>query len=165
MKKKSVLSELLEYADTHKYLTYASWVLSAGSALTSLVPFYYIWLVMKKVIDNDISDIVDQGIGAVVFAVISMLLYVPALICSHKAVFRIASNMRKTVIRHIMSLPVAVVEREGSGKLRKTVNEASSAAENFLAHQLPDKAGAVVTPVGLLDLLLIFDWRLGLLSL
>ena len=43
MKKQSNLSRLLEIAGSHKYLTYASWVLSAISALIALVPFYYIW--------------------------------------------------------------------------------------------------------------------------
>ncbi|MBQ8942414.1 MAG: ABC transporter ATP-binding protein [Firmicutes bacterium] len=165
MKKKSALSELLEYAGSHKYLTYASWILSGASALTALVPFYYIWLVMKKVIENDTTDIALCGVGAVVFSAVSMVLYTAALVCSHKSAFRIASNLRKRVISHIAALPIGIIESEGSGKLRKTVNEASSAAETFLAHQLPDKAGAMVTPIGLLVLLLIFDWRLGLLSL
>lgn len=165
MKKKSALSELLEYAGNHKYLTYASWILSGASALTALVPFYYIWLVMKKVIDNDTADIALCGVGAVAFSVLSIVLYVAALVCSHRSAFRIASNLRKRVISHIAALPIGITEKEGSGKLRKTVNEASSAAETFLAHQLPDKVGAMVTPIGLLALLLIFDPKLGLLSL
>lgn len=140
MKKKSALSELLEYADSYKYLTYASWILSGASALTALVPFYYIWLVMKKVIDNNMTDIALCGVGAVVFSAVSMVLYTAALVCSHKSAFRIASNLRKKVINHIAALPIGIIESEGSGKLRKTVNEASSAAETFLAHQLPDKA-------------------------
>ena len=52
-----------------------------------------------------------------------------------------------------------------SGKIRKIVNESTAATETYLAHQLPDKAGAMATPVGLLLLLVIFDWKLGLLSL
>ena len=47
MKKQSNLSRLLQIAGNHKYLTYASWVLSAISALIALVPFYYIWKVMQ----------------------------------------------------------------------------------------------------------------------
>ena len=57
------------------------------------------------------------------------------------------------------------MDGEGSGKIRKIVNECSAATETYLAHQLPDQAGAYATPVGLLVLLLVFDWRLGLLSL
>ena len=68
-------------------------------------------------------------------------------------------------MRHIASLPLGTVESYGSGRLRRIVNTSSTATENYLAHRLPDKAGAIATPLGLLVLLLVFDWRLGLLSL
>ena len=73
--------------------------------------------------------------------------------------------MRTLMMEHIMKLPLGYVETEGTGKIRKIVNESSEATETYLAHQLPDQAGAIATPVGLLVLLLMFDWRLGLLSL
>lgn len=68
-------------------------------------------------------------------------------------------------MQHIVSLPLGVTEKYGSGSLRRIVNTSSAATENYLAHRLPDKAGAIATPAGLLVLLLAFDWRLGLLSL
>ncbi|MCQ4691485.1 ABC transporter transmembrane domain-containing protein, partial [Clostridium sp. SL.3.18] len=88
-----------------------------------------------------------------------------ALMCSHLSAFRIASNIRKVLMRHITALPLGVAERYGSGKLRRIVNDSSAATETYLAHRLPDKAGAIATPVGLLVLLFAFDWRLGVLSL
>lgn len=68
-------------------------------------------------------------------------------------------------MRHIITLPMGFMDKDGTGKIRKIVNESSAATETYLAHQLPDKVGAMATPVGLLVLLLVFDWRLGLLSL
>ncbi len=68
-------------------------------------------------------------------------------------------------MHHIATLPLGFMDGIGSGKMRKTVNEASAATETYLAHQLPDSAGAMATPIGLIALLLFFDWRLGLLSL
>ena len=94
-----------------------------------------------------------------------MIVYIGALMCSHISAFRVAANIRKELMRHIMSLPLGITERYGSGKLRRVVNTSSSATENYLAHRLPDKAGAIATPIGLLFMLLFFDWRLGLLSL
>ena len=102
---------------------------------------------------------------AVLFAIVSVLVYIAALMCSHMAAFRVASNLRKMMMRHIAGLPLGVAEQFGSGRLRKIVNESSAATETYLAHQLPDKYGAIATPCGLLFLLLVFDWRLGLLSL
>lgn len=160
----------MDYAGNHRYLTYASWVLSAVSALTALIPFIFIWRIIKEVIETapDFSSargLTQSGWLAVLFAVISVLVYIGALMCSHTAAFRVATNIRIKAMRHIVELPLGFAESFGSGKLRKIVNESSAATETYLAHQLPDKAGAVATPIGLLALLFIFDWRLGLLSL
>ena len=87
------------------------------------------------------------------------------LMCSHMGAFRVATNLRIQAMEHIVTLPLGLAEAFGSGKLRKIVNESSGATETYLAHQLPDRAGAIATPCGLLVLLFVFDWRLGLLSL
>ena len=170
MKKQSNLSRLLQIAGNHKYLTYASWVLSAISALIALVPFYYIWKVMQEVLAvapdfSHAQNLTRNGWMAVLFAVIAVLVYIGALMCSHKGAFRIATNLRLQTMEHIVKLPLGFAEQFGSGRLRKIVNESSAATETYLAHQLPDRANAIATPCGLLVLLLVFDWRLGLLSL
>lgn len=170
MKKQSNLSRLMSYAVRHKILTYLSWILSVISALLALVPFWYIWRIIHDILEvsPDFSraySITHYGWQAVGFAVISVIVYIAALMCSHISAFRVASNIRKELMRHITALPLGVTEKYGSGKLRRIVNTSSSATENYLAHRLPDKAGAVATPAGLLFLLVVFDWRLGLLSL
>ena len=170
MKKKSDLQKLLDYAGNFKWLTYASWVLSVISALLALVPFIYIWKIIKEVLDvapnyENATSLTHNGIMAVVFAVGAMLVYIGALMCSHIAAFRVQANIRKDAMHHIATLPLGFMDGIGSGKMRKTVNEASAATETYLAHQLPDSAGAMATPIGLIALLLFFDWRLGLLSL
>lgn len=170
MKKESNLSRLMGYAGRHKYLTIASWVLSAVSALVALVPFWYIWRIIREVLNTapDFSraeKLVRDGWMAVLFAALTLAIYIAALMCSHIAAFRIAANIRRAAMHHIVTLPMGFMDSFGSGKLRKIVNESSAATETYLAHQLPDKAGAIATPAGLLALLLVFDWRLGLLSL
>lgn len=170
MKKQSNLSRLMMYAGTHRYLTYASWILSACSAFLALVPFWYIWNILREVLDTapdfqQAQNLVSNGWMAVLFAVIAVLVYVGALMCSHIAAFRVAANIRSAVMQHIVRLPLGFAEEFGSGKLRKIVNESSAATETYLAHQLPDKAGAIATPLGLIILLFAFDYRLGLLSL
>ncbi|MDD3251660.1 MAG: ABC transporter ATP-binding protein [Lachnospiraceae bacterium] len=170
MTKQSILSRLMGYAGTHKILTYLSWALSAISALLALVPFWYIWRIIHDVLEvspdfSQAQNVTRYGWSAVVFAIISIVIYIAALMCSHVSAFRVAANIRKELMRHITALPLGVTERYGSGKLRRIVNTSSAATETYLAHRLPDKAGAIVTPIGLLVLLLAFDWRLGLLSL
>lgn len=170
MKKQSDLKKLFDYAGKFKILTIASWVLSALSALLALVPYIYIWRIIKEVLDvnpnfQQAKGLSQNGWMAVLFAILSMLVYIGALMCSHIAAFRVQANIRSKAMRHIVTLPTGVMDNMGSGKVRKIVNESSAATESYLAHQLPDMAGAYATPVGLLILLLVFDWRLGLLSL
>lgn len=170
MKKQSDLSRLMGYAGKHKYFTYASWVFAALSAFVALLPFIYIWKIVKEVLDvapnfSEAVGLVKNGVMAMVFAVAAFLIYIFALLCSHLAAFRVATNMRILATEHIAKLPLGYVDSFGSGKLRKIINDSTGATENYLAHQLPDKYAAIATPVGLLALLFIFDWRLGLLSL
>ena len=170
MKKPSNLQRLLGYAGKHKYLTYASWIFSALSALMALVPYWYIWQVIREVLSvapdfGQAQNLVRNGWMAVLVAVAAVLVYIAALMCSHMGAFRIATNLRLAAMEHIVRLPLGAAEQFGSGRLRKIVNESSAATETYLAHQLPDRAGAIATPCGLLVLLLVFDWRLGLLSL
>lgn len=170
MKKQSDFSRLMGYAGGHRFFTYASWVLSAISALVALVPFLYIWMILRDVLEAapnyaQAVDIPRYGWMAVLFAAVSYLIYICALLCSHLAAFRVATNLRLAATAHLAALPLGFTEHFGSGKLRKIIQESTGAAETYLAHQLPDQWGAMATPVGLLALLLVFDWRLGLLSL
>lgn len=170
MKKESSLSKLLDYAGKFRYLTIASWILSVISAWLALVPFYYIWRIMKEVLSvapdfDKAAHLKEYGWAAVGFAILSMLVYVCALMCSHLAAFRVQANIRTSLMRHILTLPMGFLDKDGTGKIRKIVNESSAATETYLAHQLPDQAGAIATPAGLLVLLMVFDFRLGLLSL
>ena len=170
MKKQSDLSRLMGYAGNYRYFTYASWVLSGASALVALVPFVYIWKILRDVLNAapDYAQAVNiphYGWMAVLFAVLAYLIYIAALMCSHLSAFRVATNLRLEVSEHLATLPLGFTETFGSGKLRKIIHESTGAAETFLAHQLPDKYNAMATPIGLLVLLLVFDWRLGLLSL
>ena len=170
MKKQSDLSRLMGYAGNYRYFTYASWVLSAVSALVALVPFVYIWKILRDVLNAapDYAQAVNiphYGWMAVLFAVLAYLIYIAALMCSHLSALRVATNLRLEVSEHLATLPLGFTETFGSGKLRKIIHESTGAAETFLAHQLPDKYNAMATPIGLLVLLLVFDWRLGLLSL
>lgn len=169
-KKKSTLLKLIHFAGNHKYYVYASCILAAMSAFIALVPFYDMWRILKEVLEvrpnfNEAIHIKSYGWHAVMFALLAMVFYIAALMCSHKAAFRVQANMRTKMMEHIMKLPLGYVESQGSGKIRKIVMESSAATETFLAHNVPDKVVSKATPIGLLIMMVIFDWRLGLMSL
>ena len=164
------MAVLMHYAGDHKYFTYASAVLASVSALIALIPFYDVWRIIKEILEvrPDFSKAVNissYGWQAVGFALLSMVFYIAALMCSHKAAFRVQANMRISMMQHIMKLPLGYVEAEGTGKIRKIVTDSSAATETFLAHNLPDKAVSYATPVGLLIMMMAFDWKLGLICL
>lgn len=164
-KKEKLLPQLLAYAGKRKVLTYLSMGIVGISQLLALTPFLYIWAILRDVIDGDNSRIAHYGWMAVAFAVASIIVYFCGLMCSHLAAFRIAANMRKALMRHIMSLPIGFLDTLGSGKVRKWVQESTQSTETYLAHQLPDKAGMYATMLGLAVLMFLFDWRMGLLCL
>lgn len=170
MKKNKNFSELMSYAGRHKYLTYASLILSIISAFFALLPFVFIFFVIKEVIEvgSDYSaaeNVVRNGWLAVLFALISIVVYISGLMCSHLSAFKIAGNMRKSLMTHIAGLPLGFIGEMGSGKIRRIVNDSSAATETYLAHQLPDMAGAIATPLGMIVMLFLFDWRFGLICL
>ena len=159
----------MEYAGSYKILTYLSWVLSFISALTALLPLVYIFFIIREVLEvapdfSRATSIVHNGIMAVVFSATALLIYFGALMCSHVSAFRIGSNIKRRLLKHITKLPLGFSDEMGSGKIRKIINDSSNAAETYLAHNLPDMAGAVGTPLGMVVMMFVVDWRFGLVS-
>ena len=171
-KQASGISRLLQFAGSKKYLVVLSCALSAISTVLSLCPFIWLWFVAREIFTAlpdlsqvSISALMQYAWLAVAFAAGGFLLYYIALLCSHLAAFRIAKNMKMAVLKHLTTLPLGFFGTQGSGKIRKVIDENSDSTEAFIAHQLPDLVGAFITPFVILAFLFIFDWRLGLLSL
>lgn len=170
-KKENSVGELMKFAGNHRFFVYASWVLSGVSAVLAMAPFYFIWRLIREVLavrpdfSSSAGSLRFYGWAAVVSALVALLVYVGGLMCSHKAAFRIQTNLRVKLMNHIMTLPLGLIEKEGSGKIRRIVNDSSAATETFIAHSLPDKVVSYVTPVCLVAMMLFFDWKIGLLCL
>jgi ATP-binding cassette subfamily B protein len=169
-KKQSALSALLEYAGSFGKLTYLSLFLSALSSVLSLMPFVFLWRIIREVLEvqpdfSRATGIVRNGWMAVLFAVLAALVYVGALVCSHGSAFRTAANMKKALMRHIARLPIGFADEMGSGKVRRIVTEVTGSTETLLAHNLPDMAGAIAMPICMLVMLFIYDWRYGVACL
>lgn len=170
MKKPSNLSQLMGHAGGYRYLTYLSLLLSIISAVLALFPFVFLFFIIREVLEvapdyAQATGVIRNGALAVAFAVVSILVYIGGLMCSHLSAFRIAANLRKTLMAHIARLPLGFIGEMGSGKIRRIVNDSSAATETYLAHQLPDMAAAVATPICMVVMLFLFDWRFGLVSL
>ena len=152
-----------------KTLLPCSVVLSAVNGLLSLVPFIFLWLVVRTLLtaDGNLADtpIWDYAIAAFVVSVANVLLYFAALMLSHLSAFRIETNMRRTAMERLMRVPLGFFDTQNTGRMRKIIDEDSSQTHTFVAHILPDVAGSVVAPIGIIVLLLAVDWQLGIAAM
>lgn len=144
-------------------------VLSAVNGLLSLVPFIFLWLVVRTLLtaDGNLTDtpVWDYAIAAFVVSVANVLLYFAALMLSHLSAFRIETNMRRTAMERLMRVPLGFFDTQNTGRMRKIIDEDSSQTHTFVAHILPDVAGSVVAPIGIIVLLLAVDWQLGIAAM
>lgn len=144
-------------------------VLSAVNGLLSLVPFIFLWLVVRTLLtaDGNLADtpVWDYAIAAFVVSVANVLLYFAALMLSHLSAFRIETNMRRTAMERLMWVPLGFFDTQNTGRMRKIIDEDSSQTHTFVAHILPDVAGSVVAPIGIIVLLLAVDWQLGIAAM
>lgn len=166
-RKRSDIARLLDFAGGRKWLTYCGLALSAVSQVLGFVPYVCIWLVARDLIEVAPNWQAAQGIAvygwwAVGGAVASILVYFLALMCTHLAAFRTASNMRKQTSEHLMRLPLGYFDNHATGELRRVIDGCAASTESLLAHILPDSAGSIAMVIGMVVLLFVFDWRLGL---
>lgn len=167
---KNKFIRLLNYSGNYKYLTIVGMFLSALSAICLLVPFVYIWDVVNAILavapDFTKAQNLDvYAINAFTFAVLGIILNFFGLMGTHLSAFKNEKNMKDAAIKHLLKLPLGYFSNHTSGGLRKIIDYSTAKTEIFLAHQLFDLTGAIVTPIVFLILLFSFDWRLGLICL
>ena len=155
-----------QYAGGHKVLIPLGRTIAGISAVMALVPYYDLWKIISIAVNGeDTGRISHYAWQAVIITIASLLVYIVALLCTHIAAFRVQANMRSSLMRRIITLPLGVFDEDGTGKIRRTVNDSTAATETYIAHNLPDKTVAAVTPVGLLVLIFAFNWKIGLISM
>ena len=145
-KKKSDVAVLLDFAGNYKWLTITGLFLSACAMVLGMVPYICIWLVVRDLIFaapnfTQAADISKYGWTAFGFAMGSIVIYFIALLCTHLAAFRTASNIRKQGMRHLMKTPLGFFDNNASGYLRNRLDGAAGETETLLAHNLADIVG------------------------
>ena len=155
-----------KYAGGYKNLITLGRCLAAVSAVMTLIPYYELWKVIRTAVNGeDLDRIKVYAWSAVALIVGALLVYIAALFCTHIAAFRVQANMRSSLMHRIITLPLGVFDEDGTGKIRRIVNDSTAATETYIAHNLPDKTVAAVTPIGLLVLVFAFNWKIGLICM
>ena len=155
-----------QYAGGHKNLITLGRFLAAISAVMTLIPYYLMWKIIRVAVNGEnLGSITTYAILAVALIVGALLVYIAALLCTHISAFRVQANMRSSLMRRIITLPLGVFDEDGTGKIRRIVNDSTAATETYIAHTLADKTVAAITPVGLLVLVFAFNWKIGLICM
>ena len=165
-KRKSDVAVLLDYAGSHKRLTFLGLALSAVSMLLSMAPYICIWLAARDLIAvapdwTEAQSVAQYGWLAFAFAVAGIILYFAGLMCTHLAAFRTAANIRKRGVAHVMEAPLGWFDANASGLIRGRLDAAAADTETLLAHNLADIVGTITLFVAMLALMFVFDWRMG----
>ena len=165
-KKQSDLAVLLEYAGSYKKLTFLGLGLSAAAMILGMAPYICIWLVVRDLIAvapnwTQATGVARYGWMAFAFSFGGILVYFAALMCTHLAAFRTATNIRKQGMAHLMQTPLGFFDSNASGLLRNRLDGAASETETLLAHNLADIVGSGTMVLAMIVLMFIFDWRMG----
>ena len=165
-KKKSDVAVLLDYAGSHRGLTYLGLFLSSVSMLLSMVPYLCIWLVARDLIAaapnwTQAENVTQYGWLAFAFAMGGIVIYFAALMCTHLAAFRTAANIRKRGVAHVMKAPLGYFDSNASGLIRGRLDAATAETETLLAHNLADIVGTITLFLAMLVMMFVFDWRMG----
>ncbi len=162
-------NHIKQYMVGRKGLYFTSLILSALHGLTALVPFVFIWLVVQQVLMPqhiiDYTKVEYYAWWALTFTILSIVIYFIAILCSHLVAFRVEINMRKKGMKRLMEMPIGYFSHKQSGNIRKVLDEDTSQTHTFLAHVLPDLAGSLMAPIGIIVLMFTIDWRFGLVAL
>ena len=168
-KKKFILKRFTPYMGKKKALLPLSLVLSGLSAVLNIVPFVLVWYITRDILSApqaiNVTNVSTYAWLAFASAVAGVVVYFCALMSSHLAAFRVEVGLQKVGMQKIMSMPLGFFDQYSSGKMRKIVNDGAGTTHTFLAHQLPDMAGTVISPIVLIALIVTVDWRMGLASL
>ena len=165
-KKKSDVAVLLDYAGSHRGLTFLGLFLSAVSMLLSMAPYICIWLVARDLIAvapdwTQAENVTQYGWLAFAFALGGIVIYFAALMCTHLAAFRTAANIRKRGVAHVMKAPLGYFDANASGLIRGRLDAATAETETLLAHNLADIVGTITLFLAMLAIMFVFDWRMG----
>ena len=167
-KKKSILKRLIPYAGRKSILFYIAMIMSAISGIMVLMPMVFIHRIINSLILNETIDFVyvrENSIYAAIFAGLGLFIYIIGLILSHIFAFEVEDNIIKSSVKKLINKPLGYFDDKESGRIRKVIISGASETHSFLAHQLPDMAMTVISPIVLFVFFFMFDWKLGLVSM
>ena len=162
--KKQGLSRLFEIAGQKRGLLVMAGVLSAGSAVCMLVPYWAVYEILKELLTHGGNPAASDGAAMMRWGWIALgglagglvLLYA-ALMSSHVAAFHILYGLRVRLSEHIGRLPLGFLNNTSTGAIKKTMDQNIEKIEGFIAHTIPDLVNVMATVVVMLVIFFSLD--------
>lgn len=171
-KKKQGLARLLEIAGQKRGLLMLAGLLSAGSAVCMLVPYWSVYEILGELLSHggdasaaDGARMIRWGWTAFGGLVAGLVLLYAALMSSHVAAFRILYGLRVRLSEHIGRLPLGYLTNTSTGAIKKTMEQNIEKIETFIAHTIPDLVNVVATVAVMFVIFFTLDTRLALVCL
>lgn len=162
----SVFSIIKKYGKSKSKFLLPSLILQVITALTSLIPIYCIWQVIRHVFfafpEFDAVLVGNFLKWAVLSQIFSTLCAFLASILAHIMAFEVENGLRDAGFSHLLDLPLGYFQSHESGRLRKIIDDNATLTHAFIAHQLPDMIPGILIPLIVLVSMFVIDYRFAL---
>ncbi|KGM99158.1 ABC transporter ATP-binding protein [Clostridium botulinum] len=163
-KTESNLSFLLKISGKEKFKLYISALFSIISSILAIVPYILMYNIVLDLFKNtvDYENVKSMALIVGAIVIIRMAIFLLSGVFSHIAAFTILYELRMKCINHISKLNMGFFTSHTIGQVKKTINEDIEKLENFIAHQIPDLASAIVALIIFITYLLYLNFKLAI---
>lgn len=166
-KKENWLRTLLGYAGGYRRKFGQSIVLSVISVTAGLVPFFCMYQILCRFVDETVSAAtIFTWCGLALLAYcIRILCFAGSTAASHQVAYHVLEGLRLKLADRFLHAPLGDVQAHSIGEIKNIMIDKIEGIEPPLAHVVPESAGHIILPVISIISLAVIDWRIALASL
>ena len=167
MKKRGVLSWVLEFAGRKKSYYSGSVTLAIFGVAASFVPYLITADIVAHLINGNRNPeyYLHRVLLMGAFWIIRILMHNFSTTLSHVATFTVLGTIREDVCTKLSKIPLGSVLDDNSGSYKNIIVERIDSMETTLAHIIPEFTANLLLPLVMFIYILTIDWRVGLANL
>ncbi len=167
MKKRGLLSWLLEFAGRKKSYYSGSVTLAILGVAASFVPYLITADIVAHLINGNRNPeyYLHRVLLMGAFWIIRILMHNFSTTLSHVATFTVLGTIREDVCTKLSKIPLGSVLDDNSGSYKNIIVERIDSMETTLAHIIPEFTANLLLPIVMFIYILTIDWRVGLANL